>query len=156
MLTRLWKSCGDRAGARNWIGHAVVTALDSSILLDVLTNDPTHGANSMKALREARSAGRMIVCPIVWAEIRGFFADPAHMQRTLNDAEIQFDPFDQECADVAGANWHRYRRAGGSRTRLMSDFLIGAHAFVRSDELLTRDRGFFRRYFAGLTVKAPA
>src|SRR5579863_68792 len=98
MLTRLWRTCADRAGARTWTGSAVVTALDSSILLDVLTNDPTHGAASIKALREARSAGRMIVCPIVWAEIRGFFADSAHIQRTLHDAEIRFDPFDQECA----------------------------------------------------------
>jgi predicted nucleic acid-binding protein len=110
----------------------------------------------MKALREARSAGRMIVCPTVWAEIRGFFPDSTHMQRMLHDAEICFDPFGQECADVAGESWHRYRRGGGSRTRLVSDFLIGAHALIRSDELLTRDRGFFRRYFAGLTVKAPA
>ncbi len=110
----------------------------------------------MKGLREARSAGRMIVCPIVWAEIRGFFADSALMRRTLEDAEIYFDPFDERCADVAGENWHRYRGGGGSRARLIPDFLIGAHALVRSDQLLTRDRGFFRRYFAGLSVKAPA
>ncbi len=89
----------------------------------------------------------MIVCPIVWAEIRGFFADSVLMQRTLEDAEICFDPFDERCADVAGESWYRYRRGGGSRTRLVPDFLIGAHAFVRSDQLLTRDRGFFRRVF---------
>jgi predicted nucleic acid-binding protein len=59
---------------------------------------------------------------------------------------------DQECADVAGALWREYRRSGGQRTRLIADFLIGAHAQVRGSRLLTRDRGFFRRYFIGLEV----
>jgi len=132
----------------------VVTAVDSSVLLDVLANDPTHGQASLDALRRAREAGALIICPIVWAEIRGFFDDVGRMNCAFEDAAISFDPFDRECANLAGERWRDYRRGGGSRTRLMADFLIGAHAMLRAGRLLTRDRGFFRRYFAGLVIVA--
>lgn len=133
----------------------MVTAVDSSVLLDVLTNDPAHVRGSLVALRRAREGGALIVSPIVWSELRAFFDDSEHMHRLLDDAGIHFDAFDQQCADVAGERWRRYRLAGGSHTRLVADFLIGAHALVRASRLLTRDRGFFRRYFAGLAILTP-
>ena len=139
-------------GARSWTKDAVVTAVDSSVLIDILADDPQHRSRSLTALIEARQAGALIVCPIVWAEIRGFFKEPERMHTSFADAEIQFDPFDRECAEVAGQHWFEYRRGGGSRTRLIADFLIGAHAQVRGGRLLTRDRGFFRRYFSKLQV----
>jgi predicted nucleic acid-binding protein len=46
--------------------------------------------------------------------------------------------------------------AGGTRERVIADFLIGAHAMAKADRLLTRDRGFYRRYFKDLTVLDPS
>jgi len=130
----------------------LITAVDSSTLLDILTGDPIHGATSLDALRAAAALGPTIVCPIVWAELRGFFADRALMEQSLAAAHISFDPFDRECADIAGMQWREYRRQGGSRTRLIADFFIGAHAQRRGGRLITRDRGFYRRYFSELHV----
>jgi predicted nucleic acid-binding protein len=130
----------------------LITAVDSSALLDVLTNDPVHSGSSLGALRAAAVLGQLIVCPIVWAELRGSFTDPALMERSLAAAHISFDPFDRECADIAGAHWREYRRQGGSRTRLIADFFIGAHAQRRGGRLITRDRGFYRRYFSELRI----
>ena len=130
----------------------MVTAVDSSILLDILTDDPVRRPDAVASLREARQRGRVLICPIVWSEVRAFFEDAAVMVRALAEADLRFDPFDQECADISGAMWRDYRKGGGQRTRLVADFLIGAHAQVRGGRLLTRDRGFFRRYFRALEV----
>jgi hypothetical protein len=128
----------------------MLAAVDSSVLIDVLTNDPAHSATSLAQLRKARDEGALIVCPIVWAEMRALFDNADGLHNALDRAGIRFDPFDAACAELSGEMWSEYRKSGGSRTRLIPDFLIGAHAIVRGGRLVTRDRGFFRRYFTGL------
>jgi predicted nucleic acid-binding protein len=68
---------------------------------------------------------------------------------------VTFSALEASAAQAAGAAWLAYRRAGGTRDRVIADFLIGAHASSAADRLLTRDRGFYRRYFEGLTVLDP-
>jgi predicted nucleic acid-binding protein len=133
----------------------MITSLDSSVLIDVLSNDPAHGPASLRALRDAASVGALIVCPVVWGEVRAMFEGAPGMVRAFEQAHIQFDPFDRSCADLAGAAWRDYRRLGGSRSRMIADFFIGAHADMRGGRLLTRDRGFYRRYFANVEIIAP-
>ena len=108
------------------------------------------------ALREARQVGALLICPVVWSEVRAFFSEPGAMHTAFADARLTFDPFDRDCADLAGAMWREYRASGGTRTRLIADFLIGAHAQVRGGRLLSRDRGFFRRYFTDLQILGGA
>ncbi len=135
--------------------RTVITAVDSSVLLDVLTSSPAFGTASLNALREARGLGALVVCPIVWAEVRANFPDAPMMHKAFSAAGIQFDPFDQACADLAGDLWREYRRKGGKRERLVADFLIAAHAQIRAQQLLTRDRGFARYYFHQLRLVEP-
>lgn len=133
----------------------MITAVDSSVLLDVLTDSPGCRQASLEALEKASRAGAVIVCPVVWAEVRAAFDDAEAMAQALEAAGITFDSFDRESCDLAGSLWKDYRRQGGSRRRLIPDFLIAAHAQIQAGGLLTRDRGYSRRYFHGLKVIDP-
>jgi predicted nucleic acid-binding protein len=133
----------------------MITAVDTSVFLDVFFDDPQFGRASADALRQCLREGALQVCPVVWAEVRAAFEDNETFQRTLDTLGVTYAGFSAETASLSGEIWQAYRRAGGKRERIMADFLIGAHALRQCDRLLTRDAGFFRSYFAGLSVVAP-
>jgi predicted nucleic acid-binding protein len=136
----------------------VRNAVDSSILLDVLLPDPTFGPASAALLREAIDSGVLVACEIVWAEVRASFSNDELFNQAMEKLGVQFDAAGSDAAQVAGSLWRQYRsRAKGSlRTHLIPDFLVGAHALLRAEVLLSRDRGFYRRYFSKLRVIDPS
>lgn len=133
----------------------MITAVDSSVLLDVLSGDARFGDASGNALRQALLAGSLIACDVVWAETTAWFAADAGAA-AVGRLRVDYDPMPDQAAELAGRAWHSYRAGDGPRQRLIGDFLIGAHATVQADRLLTRDRGFYRRYFAGIEIVDPA
>lgn len=130
------------------------TALDSNVILDVITDDPVWAAASERALREALSAGLLIIGECVLAEITPAFR-AGEVDQFLADWNIQFLPTSVDSAKYAGEMFARYLDRGGKAKRVLPDFLIGAHALLSSGRLLARDRGYYRDYFSGLTVIKP-
>ena len=133
----------------------MITAVDTNVLVDLLHADPTFGQLSRLALKRCRDQGALTVCEVVWAETATGAGSPADLRRALSNARISFSAMNPDAAELAGGRWRDYRRNGGSRTRLVADFLIGAHALVQADRLLTRDHGFFRAYFPDLVIVDP-
>lgn len=130
----------------------MITALDTSIVLDILLADPKHLELSKTLFRKALSEGRLIICPVVWGELRPFFDSDLHMEETMLKMNLDYDEFGKKSASLAGSLWQKYRQSSGSRERILADFLIGAHARLKADRLLSRDRGFYRQYFKGLKI----
>ena len=97
-----------------------------------------------------------MACEIVWAEVAAFFPDSAAARDALDTVGLDFEATPAESALAAGTAWSEYRRSGGSRKRVIADFLIGAHAIGSADRLLTRDRSFYRSYFSGLEILDPS
>lgn len=128
----------------------MITAVDTSVLLDVFLADEKHGLQSKQRLRVAYDAGAILVCSIVYAELVPAFADRDTLDGALRKINVKLSPIDTDIAYEAGMRWMQYRRAGGPRERIISDFLIGAHAVVTADVFLTRDRGFYGTYFPEL------
>lgn len=130
------------------------TAIDSSVLLAIFNAEP--GAKSwLDVLVQARREGQLVICDVVYAEISSAFALESNLQATLRKLGVQFEPTAPPAAWNAGRSFRAYRDAGGPREHLIADFLIGAHAQAQADRLAAVDRGYLRRYFAGLSLLAP-
>jgi hypothetical protein len=130
-------------------------AVDSSVLVDVLVEDPRFADAAEASLRHALSAGEVVVCDAVVAEIHNLLAASETTMESLSSLGIRYLPTTEQAAVRAGHMQRRFRDRGGRRERVVADFLIGAHALLQCDALVTRDADFFRDYFKGLKVIEP-
>jgi predicted nucleic acid-binding protein len=133
----------------------VVTSVDTNILLDVGFDQTSDSAISERALRIAETAGDVIISVVTYAEIAGKFPQAAKLAEFLDSLGIKVTPLDVETAFLAGQFLREYKLRGGTRARILADFLIAAHAQLYSDRLLTRDSRFFSDVFPNLKAVAP-
>jgi len=137
-----------------------VIAIDSSVLIDLLGDDPRAEA-AEDCLRQALARGPVVVCDVVVSEVVSGLGFGAELLDTLEDAGIAYSATESRAAVRAGEMQRRYKErrkaAGLSATgpRTVPDFLIGAHALLQCTALITRDAGFFRDYFKGLKLIVP-
>ena len=130
------------------------TAIDTSVILDVITDDPTWGESSEEALERAYGLGALVIGECVLAEITPAFK-LNDLETFLKDWRILYYPTSQTAAKRAGLMYEKYLGRSDQTKRVLPDFLIGAHALENADRLLARDRGYYRDYFKGLEVLEP-
>ena len=130
----------------------MITAVDTSILLDIFFPDKRFAEGSAGLLKIAYDEGALLICDVVYAELVPQFKKRNLLDGTLGRLNISVSSLDLETAFLAGEKWGQYRQAGGKRERIITDFLIGAHALLKADRFLTRDRGFYRSYFPDLPI----
>lgn len=129
--------------------------VDSSVLLDVATNDAVWGTRSADALARHAERSVLVINPLVYAEVSVGFARIEELEAALPHDLFRREPLPYEAAFLAGKAFLAYRQRGGERKSPLPDFYIGAHAAVAGYTLLTRDVLRFRSYFPRLTVLAP-
>lgn len=133
----------------------MVTAVDTSVLLDVLLNDPQHAPGSISALRRAATEGSLVICETTLAEIVPTLS-ATDLPQFLSDWSLAFVPSSQASAVLAGEMFRAHLGRGGKRGRVVPDFLIAAHAQSHATRLLARDRGYYRDYFKQLNLWDPS
>jgi len=139
-------------------------AIDSSVIIDLLSDNPGTAEGAEASLRHALSIGPVVVCEVVVAEVTTALRNGAEALGALEEMGIVYHAIEAKAAVRAGEMQRRYRqRVGlapqgllrGPYERTIPDFLVGAHALLQCDALITRDDGFFRDYFKGLKVIVP-
>lgn len=133
----------------------MITAVDTNILIDIFSGDPAFHLQSGNALKQCLQEGSVCACEIVWTETATAFQGQTAFTKAMETLNIEFSSMDVSSAISAAQAWRHYRHAGGKRERVAPDFLIGAHALTQCERLLTRDKGFYRTYFSGLTIMSP-
>ena len=134
------------------------TAIDTNILSALWSNEPA-AINIAQKLGNARSYGALLVSPVVYAELLAYpKATESFVNGFLSDTGITVD-FDIESSVWvdAGRRFAHYanqrRTAGhGARKRLLADFLIGSHALLQADRLMSLDAVRYKQYFPELKL----
>lgn len=155
----------------------MITAVDTNALLAILYEDE-HTDSSETELRRAYRSGLVVISPIVYAELAadGHFDTTSDLDRFLADLSIQLAEPSQEAMFRAGGQFQQYtvRRPDGfqcpscgtkqsvrcdecagdltPRQHIAADFVIGGHATVDGDALVSFDSAFYETYFPGVTV----
>ena len=132
-----------------------MTLIDTNVLLDLVTDDPAWAAWSAQQLEAASLQGRLVINDIVYAELSIRYVRIEDLDRMVDDAALKIEAMPRAALFLAGKAFERYRRSGGTRTGVLPDFFIGAHAAVASLPLLTRDPRRYRTYYPTVTLLAP-
>ncbi|MGL5116602.1 MAG: type II toxin-antitoxin system VapC family toxin [Beijerinckiaceae bacterium] len=130
--------------------------VDTNVLLDIATNDPTWAPWSIENLDAASTIGPVVVNGVIYSEFSVGFERIEDVERLLADVDIGWVEIPRDALFLAGKAFQTYRRHGGSRTGVLPDFFIGAHAAVAGLKLLTRDASRYRTYFPSVRLVSPS
>ena len=134
------------------------TAIDTNIVSALWSSEPA-ATGLAHQLGSARGHGALLISPVVYAELLAYpKATESFVNGFLADTGITVD---FEIAEIvwvdAGRRFAHYadqhRKAGhGAPRRLLADFLIGAHALLQADRLMSLDAARYQQYFPELKL----
>jgi hypothetical protein len=129
--------------------------VDSNVLLDIATVDPTWFEWSADALETAANEAPVVINPLVYAEVSIRFRRIEDLEEAIPAGLFRRAALPCEAAFLAAKAFLRYRRRGGARGAPLPDFYIGAHAAVAGFRLLTREAARYRTYFPSVELITP-
>lgn len=129
--------------------------VDTNVLVDVLANDPDWADWSIGQLRAQARVHRLAINPVIYAELALTFSTVEALDEALAGMELPVLEIPRPALFLAGKAFARYRKAGGLKNSVLSDFFIGAHAAVAGLPLLTRDVRRYTTYFPTVRLVAP-
>ena len=132
-----------------------MTLIDTNVLIDLATNDPAWADWSQQQLEMASDQGPLLINEIVYAELSVGFEHIEKLDAFVGDIAVKLAYLPTPALFLAGKAFRQYRKAGGTRSSILADFFIGAHAAAVRVPLLTRDPRKYRKYFPDVVLIAP-
>jgi predicted nucleic acid-binding protein len=129
--------------------------VDSSVILDIFTDDSMWFDWSSEAIAVASEESRLVINPVIYAEVSVRFSRIEELDTALPIDMFAREPIPYEATFLAGKAHMLYRGRGGTRSVPLPDFFIGAHGGIAGHKLLTRDPTRFSSYFPKLELISP-
>lgn len=129
--------------------------VDTNVLVDVLEDDPQWADWSIGQLRAQSKIQRLAINPVIYAELSLTFSTVEALDQTVENLGLLMLEIPRPALFLAGKAFVRYRRQGGTKSNVLADFFIGAHAAVSGHAILTRDRRRYTAYFPSVVLLAP-
>jgi predicted nucleic acid-binding protein len=129
--------------------------IDSNILLDVWQNDPLWSPHAIAAMQHLAPSNELTINAIIFAEISVRFPFHTDVEQALASIGVTMLTIPNEGAFLAARAFDQYRKLGGTKTNVLPDFFIGAHAMVLNCPILTRDVRRYQTYFPSVQLIAP-
>jgi predicted nucleic acid-binding protein len=129
------------------------TAIDSNVFSAIWTGEASV-PRLLEKLKEAKDDGALLISPFVFAELHAYpgMTEPL-VRRFLEETGVVVDLRIEETVwTESGLRFAKYaerrkKSTGEGPRRILADFLIGAHALVQADRLLTLDAKVYRQDF---------
>jgi len=128
--------------------------VDTNVFVDVIHQDPIWLDWSLRELSKAKSQ-QIVTNFVVYAELHTHNTAGPHIDAFLQKLGVQVLDLTRPAAQLAANAFRSYRQRGGTKTGVLPDFFIGAHAQAEGFQLLTRDAGRYRSYFPGIDLISP-
>ena len=129
--------------------------VDTNVLVDIINDDPLWAEWSQREVTRAALREELAINDIVYAELSVRYETIEALDEMLREVELASVAIPRHALFLAGKAFQRYRLAGGTKTGVLPDFFIGAHAVVSDSMLITRDPGRYRTYFPRIALIAP-
>ncbi len=129
--------------------------VDTNVILDVVQDDPVWAEWSQGQLDTWAVRDEVAINAVIYAELSIAYARIEELEDTIDTAELRLLEMPREALFLAGKAFLAYRKRGGTRTGVLPDFFIGAHAAVLELPLLTRETARYRTYFPGVALSTP-
>jgi predicted nucleic acid-binding protein len=129
--------------------------VDTNVVIDVWHDHGEWFAWSAAQLRAQSQVHELAINPIIYAELSLSYESIETLDSRVADLKLMLLDLPRAALFLAGHAFRKYRRAGGSKSGVLPDFFIGAHAAVLDCAILTRDAARYRRYFPTVELLTP-
>jgi predicted nucleic acid-binding protein len=129
--------------------------IDSCVLLDLFTDDPSWAEWSERILERYSQTNTLYINSIVYTEVSISFKKIEEIEKALIELNIKVLEIPREALFLAGKTFLKYRKNKGTKTSPLPDFFIGAHVTVSKFDLITRDTNKYTTYFPQVRLVHP-
>ena len=129
--------------------------VDTNVFLDISSDNSNYYEWSKNALVIAHRNSNLVANAIVYAELCAGYVAQHEVDKFIQILKVELLHIPREASFIASVAFKTYKKRGGTRTGVLPDFFIGAHAQVLEIPLVTRDAARYRTYFPELQLIAP-